>query len=260
MLSRYLRPHDLLYNICPLPLLGSGLTGLVLQYGDHVLKVPKLYALGGLVGKERENLEYINDCNRATLVNEKAIFERLGNYKGIIKCFDMADDWIELSWAENGDLKNYIETKPEPSELFKVDWICAAVDDLCYVHSRRIFADDIALRNFLVDGNESLKLTDFGQAILLPWTADLDTICEKNVTAKIEILHLGWIIYSISVWEVHEYYFFDDDQPHWPQPRELLAVDHLSCGEIIRGCWRGEYVSMEALKETSDALLKYVRS
>ena len=111
----------------------------------------------------------------------------------------------------------------------------------------------------MVDGNESLKLTDFGQAILLPWTADLDTICEKDVTAKIEILHLGWIIYSISVWEVHEYYFFDHDLPRWPHPSELPVVDHLFYGEIIRGCWQGEYVSMEALKEISDALLKKVR-
>jgi hypothetical protein len=37
-----------------------------------------------------------------------------------------------------------------------------------------------------------------GQSILLPLTADIDTVCEK-MTAKIEILHLGWIIYSITV-------------------------------------------------------------
>lgn len=51
--------------------------------------------------------------------------------------------------------------------------------------------DEIALRNFLIDEGEQLKLADFGQSILLLLTVDMDTISENDLTAKIEILHLG---------------------------------------------------------------------
>lgn len=62
-----------------------------------------------------------------------------------------------------------------------------------------MFLDEIALRNVLVF-EDQLKLVYFGQSILLPITADIDTICENDLTAKIEILHLGWIIYSVALW------------------------------------------------------------
>jgi hypothetical protein len=51
---------------------------------------------------------------------------------------------------------------------------------------------DIALFNFLVTDNQ-LKLTDFGQSILFPLTADVNTICDNDLTAQIETLHLSWM-------------------------------------------------------------------
>ena len=72
------------------------------------------------------------------------------------------------------------------------------IDTLSYVHSRKVFVDEIALRNILVT-DEKLKLADFGQSVLLSMDTDMDTVCEEDLTAKIEILHLGWIIYSIAV-------------------------------------------------------------
>ena len=116
--------------------------------------------------------------------------------------------------------------------------------------------DEIALRNILIT-DDQLKLADFGQSVLLPLDADVDTICEEELTAKIEILHLGWIIYSITVWRVHKYYFYGVDPPQWPSQQELPPTEHLFCGTIIKKCWNGEYVSMGALnKDTRDLLAK----
>lgn len=122
------------------------------------------------------------------------------------------------------------------------------------VHSRRVFVDEIALRNILV-AEEQLKLADFGQSILLPLATDMDTVCENDLNAKIELLHLGWVIYSIAVWRVWKYYYFELETPQWPNLAELPPTDGIFCGVIISKCWRGEYSNMAALNEEAIALL-----
>lgn len=234
---------------------GIGMTGLILKLDDNrVVKIAKVYSLDHYVGHDRANMEYINDINRRTLKHERSIYERLGNHQGIITCFKASHYGIELAFAKQGNLETYIETSTEPHEIFKTKWILSLTDTLSHVHSRRVFVDEVALRNFLVaDGR--LKLADFGQSLLLPMTAEVDTVCENNLNAKIEMLHLGWIIYSIAVWRVHKYYFFDLEDPQWPNLEDLPPTDHLFCGAIIKKCWRGEYLSMVALNEETNALL-----
>lgn len=106
--------------------------------------------------------------------------------------------------------------------------------------------DEIALRNFLVaDGK--LKLADFGQSILLPLSTDMDTVCDNDLTTKIEILHLGWVIYSIVKWGVYPYYFFDQ-QHHMQWPKEFPPLENVSYRRIIDRCWHGDYVNMKELQ------------
>jgi len=69
------------------------------------------------------------------------------------------------------------------------------------------------------------------------WDAAVDTVCEEDLTAKIEILHLGWIMYSIVIWRVHKYYFCNLDPPQWPSQEDLPPTEHLFCGTIIQKCW-----------------------
>jgi serine/threonine protein kinase len=234
---------------------GIGMTGLILKLDDsRVVKVAKVYSLDHCVGNDRGNMEYMNDINLKSLKQERSIYERLGNHQGIITCFKTSDYGIELAYAKQGNLETYITNSPEPHESFKREWILAITDTLSYIHSRRVFVDEIALRNFLVaDGR--LQLADFGQSILLPLATEIDTVCENDLNAKIEVLHLGWIIYSIAIWRVCRYYYFDLENPQWPTLTDLPPTDHLFCGAIIKKCWRGDYISMAALNEDTMALL-----
>jgi hypothetical protein len=107
--------------------------------------------------------------------------------------------------------------------------------------------DDIALRNILVlDGQ--LKVADFGQSILLPLVADIKSMTENDMNIKIEILHLSWILYSIASWKVHQYYFFDTDEPKPSWPVSFPDIEDVFCGKIIEKCWHGEYASTDALR------------
>jgi serine/threonine protein kinase len=184
--------------------IAMGMTGRILRLDEsRVVKVARVFSLDDYAGEARQNMEYSNSINRDTLKREKAIYQRLGSYKGIIQCFKASDDGIELAFAKQGNLETYIEQNIEPQEPFKTEWILSLTDTLSYVHSRKVFVDEIALRNILI-ADDQLKLADFGQSVLLPIDADVDTICEEDLTAKIEILHLGWIIYLITVWRIHK--------------------------------------------------------
>ncbi|PWY95898.1 hypothetical protein BO94DRAFT_600738, partial [Aspergillus sclerotioniger CBS 115572] len=223
------------------PVIGTGMTGIILQLGpDRVVKKPKKYQPGRL--ELREDMEYMNEINQQILENEIQIFKRLGNHKGLIPCFQTSQYGIELALAQ-GDLESYIETYPEPEDSLKVTWILSHIDTFVYVHSCKVFVDDIALRNTLILGKE-VKLADFGQSVLLSLDVDVTSVKENGLDVRIEILHLGWILYSVSSWQVHNYYFFGPENHDlcWPERGSFPDVDGVLCGEIIGKCWRGEYV------------------
>lgn len=230
-----------------LPVIGTGMTGIIFQLGeDRVVKKAKQYQSQPL--QNHDDTEYINGINQQVLEKEIRAFERLGSYKGIIPCFQTSQYGIELALAQ-GDLESYLENYPEREDSFKITWILSLIETFSYIHSRKVFVDDIALRNILIM-DEQLKLADFGQSILLPLDIDITSATENDLNAKIEILHLGWILYSISSWHVHKYYFFGPENPdlRWPEADSLPNVDNVLWGGIIRKCWGGGYASMDQLK------------
>jgi serine/threonine protein kinase len=240
-------------------IIGLGMTGLIL-FVDHtrVLKVPKLYSLDGHEGEDLDHTRLGNQTNCEIFLNEKAIYERLEHHEGIIHCFKASDDALELAYAKEGDLKTYIETQTEPQLSTKIDWILSLIDTLSYIHSRRVLVDEIALRNIVIL-DKKLKVTDFGQSILLPMTADMATVDDgAGLNAKIEMLHLGWIFYAIATWQNKRYYYFGCDDPAWPKPEELPAIDSLFCEPIIKKCWTAQYEMVEQLQKEAIALFATV--
>lgn len=240
-----------------LPMTGHGMTGYILQLDEErVVKVAKTYSLDAYIGTpDFDHMDYINEINRKTLENEIKIYQRLGHYEGILSCFQTSNYGIELAFAKQGNLEDYINSNPEPPDSLKIEWILSIIDTLSYVHSRRVLVDDIALRNFLVADGQ-LKLADFGQSIILPISTDMDTVCDNDLTTRIEILHLGWVIYSIAVWHVHPYYFFDkENDMQWPNPHELPLSGNLFCRTIVERCWHGQYIEMETLKKDAHKTL-----
>ncbi|PWY62709.1 hypothetical protein BO83DRAFT_403628 [Aspergillus eucalypticola CBS 122712] len=153
-------------------------------------------------------------------------------------------------------LNNEIQTYPEHDNSLKTSWIWCIINTFAHVHSCKVFVDDIALRNILVlDGQ--LKLSDFGQSILLPLDIDLNSENENDLTVQIEILHLGWVLYSIASWRVHKYYFFNPENADlcWPEPDSFPNADHVLFVAIIKKCWRGEYTSMDDVRDEAHQLL-----
>lgn len=131
-----------------LPVIGNGMTGIILKLGEgRAVKKAKQYQLGQL--QNPEDVEYINKINQQNLDNEIQVFQRLGSYKGIIPFFQTSQYRIELALAQE-NLESYLETCPESENSLKSSWILSLINTFTYVHSRKVFVDDIALRNILI--------------------------------------------------------------------------------------------------------------
>ncbi|RAO71509.1 uncharacterized protein BHQ10_007521 [Talaromyces amestolkiae] len=219
---------------------------------DRAVKKAKQYEPGEL---QEGDVEYINKINQQTLANEIQVFERLGRFEGIIPFFQTSQYGIELALAQ-GDLESYLETYPEPEDCLKTSWMLSLINTFAHVHSHNVFVDEIALRNILIL-DEQPKLADFGQSILLPPDIDITSANENDLNVRIEILHVGWLLYSIASWHVYNYYFFSPENPDlcWPEAGSFPDVDDFQWGKIIKKCWHGEYTSMDAVRDEADQLL-----
>lgn len=114
----------------------------------------------------------------------------------------------------------------------KIGWIWGLINTFAYVHTHKVFVDDITLRNILIL-DDQLKLSDFGQSILLPPDINITSANTNNLNVQVEILHLSWILYSIASWRVHRYYFFSPENPdmYWPEPGSFPTVDDVLFGK-----------------------------
>lgn len=214
--------------------------------GNYALKIPKVVDTSRLPAEQAEDQDYVNDCNRQTLELEKAIYQRLGPCDGIAKVVNISADGILLEYYPDGDLEGYMKKHAEPATQRKASWILSMTRTICHIHRRRVLIDDIALRNFLVAPDQSLKLVDFGESSLLSEDTDMATANDHGITVSADIFHMGCAIYSIAAWTKFEYNLFDHDF-HVPTNEDLPYLDNLLCHQAIHKCWTGQYCTSDEL-------------
>jgi len=264
-------------------LLGFGLTGIVLRQGNNALKIPRVQVTTDLSDDARYYAEYNNEMNIEQMENEKRIYERLGSYVGVVPCFKISTDGIEMAYIKNGPLDRYLKNHQQEEDALKADWLRSLVDTLCYIHRRRVFVNDIALRNILVDDDLSLHFVDFGHSSLMPLDFDTSELpsheqvassgsLSTTTTSKdecgnsaihMDIFHLAFAMYSIVVWDKHEYNLYHQTatrmpsdecsnkslMPKWPSFKDLPNTEGALCGDIILKCWMREYRSIEEVRD-----------
>jgi hypothetical protein len=67
-------------------------------------------------------------------------------------------------------------------------------------HDKKVLWFDIALRNILLADDWTIRAIDFANSTAEPLDADPNATSSDGYTAKVEVLHLVNVIYSISRW------------------------------------------------------------
>ena len=247
----FVKPDGSTFSVLTEDVVGIGQSGIVLRRGGYALKIAKVRNTSDLTNEKYEDQEYMNDVAREILENENAVYQRIGKHPGIADCIAQSQDGILLVLYTGGNLDRYISRNNEPNWWRKKNWILSIIETVSYIHDSRVLIDDLALRNLVIADDFSLRMVDFGQCAVLPTDSDLRTVNLNGLTAKVDIFHLGCLIYSVAAWQRYESDLLDLD-PHFPLLEDLPAIHHLPCAKIIRKCWTGGYADIHELRTEVD--------
>ncbi|KAJ5816567.1 hypothetical protein N7447_008800 [Penicillium robsamsonii] len=82
----------------------------------------------------------------------------LGNHPRIAECLSQGiSDYIEIKYYPRGDPVKYLDRNSIPPEL-RSKWYKQILEAIVFIHSRGVIHSDLALRQFLIDGNLDLRL------------------------------------------------------------------------------------------------------
>ena len=224
-------------------IIGQGTHGLALYHGPDVLKVAKVRSIRNLEGADLNHTTCLNLMNTELLEREKQVYERLKDTQGIACCLKTSQDGILLK-RYNESLEQVIDENDEPDDEEKSSWISQMIKAIRNCHQAGILLFDIALRNFLLCGDRSIKLIDFAQCAIFDEGTDMSIANDNGLTAKIDIFHLGCAIYSVSSWQRFEKVVLEDNK-EWPDLSKMPQTEDMLFGDLIRGCWKGRYKSMD---------------
>ncbi|KAM5444341.1 putative aspartate kinase [Microsporum ferrugineum] len=230
--------------------------------------------------------------NSSTLANEKdpfsqeikfykRLFEEKDRCPDIIECFIALPDYIFLSYCCNDNLArrffNYQERGPRPSgcygKLISVKqyedptliarWIQQLSSALAFIEKLGYNHNDLHPRNFLLDENLNLKLSDFDRATTIgqfleghipPWAIMLSAGPLQNTygltSARTEQFALGTFLYTMVYGhEPYEDIHLQEDNPDELRRRfRAMEFPELNRHEIFDGlisaCWHNVYPTM----------------
>ncbi|KXS97607.1 hypothetical protein AC578_5761 [Pseudocercospora eumusae] len=222
-------------------LVGSGIDGFVIRNGSYVLKIPKLFGRllsDGTIEADSENHFHVNH-----LELEKQAYERLRGVPGVAKCIECTSDGILLKYYQNGALSEYISCHKPPSMPWRWRWVLQATEIIALCHERGVLVFDIALRNFLLADDFSLRIIDFSNSSLVPQSMDITEANLDGCTARLDLFHLANVIYSIMTWQ--KFSFDCAMESEWPTIDQIPDLEGLDVGQIIHACWNREYTTIQ---------------
>ena len=242
--------------------IGLGGTGLVIQRGQFALKIPRLRREVKMVDGERTigrltpeaghyddrqmMIQYIED--------EKAIYRRLGECPGIVQCYnlDSTDHSIQMKLMKNGDLRHYLVTT-RPDRQTQLSWLMDLARTLVHIHYRRVIVCDIRTDNILLDDDFSVKMTDFGESVMMPLDWNMEGVVDLGYSVPTDIGAFGAVIFEIVTGAHCTFDLLQDwkevgDPYKWPSRESLPATDGVWLGHVIDHCWsEGWFTSVEEL-------------
>ncbi|OAQ59760.1 protein kinase-like domain [Pochonia chlamydosporia 170] len=213
--------------------------------------------------------------NRDRVRLEAEVYKRLNNSSYIPKLIDWDPNLccLTLEHLENGNLQAYVGKLVEvttgdqvinhvPIEVRR-RWAVQATRAITVVHSAQVIHCDITPRNFLLNAQLDLRISDFAGCsisgsppLIAPgsryqppgWNWKRKAVEEDDVFA------LGSVLYFIMVGR-EPYPDLEEEEVHELfQGAKFPHVDQLPCGEIIHSCWDGTFSSAERVVDALNGL------
>lgn len=219
------------------------------------------------------------------IICEATMYKMLGKHPRIVECLSMdRTDYVDIKYYPNGDLESYLrKNESSITPALREKWFQQIIEAVDYLHEHGVMRSDLALRQFLLDDDLNTRLGGFNKPQHLEHSPSpaIDQAShhllrdpEELNTVPSDLFALGSTLYELLYGKT-TYSEFYPDRPDmgciesefnaWSElSREAqLEVEALyrqhafsdpTCvfgGEVIMGCWKGEFSS------TKEALLRY---
>ncbi|OAG41344.1 hypothetical protein AYO21_04507 [Fonsecaea monophora] len=209
-----------------------------------------VFLINGVAVKVAYNEDY-----SVKIQHEKNVFERLGNCDGVIDCFDLQAPGIRMTYMANADLRQFLarnRTLDFPPPTLQLSWFRQMARALAAVHERRVLVADISARNFLVDKDLSIKLSDFSESSILDIDCNVQTCDDSGYTIHTEIGQLGAVLYETITgdkcsFDLYKHQLHGASIAEFPLRDDLPSTQGLWLGHIIEKCWNKEYATCHEL-------------
>ncbi|KAK5442658.1 hypothetical protein LTS15_010976 [Exophiala xenobiotica] len=240
--------------------IGQGGTGIVVEQGQYALKLPRIsrhtkidgvpVEVGSLTPKEGDYDE------RPPLIEsiqtEKAIYKRLGDHYGIVRCYNLSSTDISIQMdLMKYDLRHYLEEN-RPDRKLQLSWLTTIAHTIAYIHEHRILIADIRLDNFLLDATWAVKFCDFSESTLMPLDWDLSGTDDLGFSVLTDIGQFGAVMYEIVTglkcrfdlrqeWKGSEALYVCPGRDSLPSTKDIWL------GHLIEKCWTQSFQSAKEL-------------
>lgn len=205
-------------------------------------------------------------CNNLRL--EASIYRAIGDHPRLPKMLGWNDllCCLEMEYLENGDLRSYLQKKEEKEKEsgeveeialeLRQKWCMQTAEAVAVLHEHQVVHCDLSPRNFLLDSELNIKISDFGGSSFrggrpsaIPGTRfrhhsyDIDAV----PTVQDEVFALGSLIYFIleGVYPLKDLSSEDFDRAY--EAEQFPDTSLLVYGHVVRQCWKREIHSAQAV-------------
>jgi serine/threonine protein kinase len=190
-----------------------------------------------------------NDLDLAikSIRREGEIYGYLGDHLRVIKCLTKGELFVDLEYAANRHIESYLRSHPDTSHEYRIRWAQEIIEAVVFVHSKGITHADITARQFLLDSQLHVKISDFrfssfsdgdvlgfeNSSHQLP--RDLDGDIPSTVQS--DLFTLGSTLYEVMA-RKRPYKGMPDDAITKLYSEGIFPdVTSVLCGDAITGCW-----------------------
>ncbi|KIW39695.1 uncharacterized protein PV06_08285 [Exophiala oligosperma] len=182
--------------------IGVGGAGIVVNRGGYAFKIPrisKLVEIDGVPVHDRilnHNEDSYNELAVAvtSFRHEKAIYKRLGDRPGIIRCYNVDSEEPSIQMPlMNGDLRQYLSDF-RPERTVQLSWFIQLARAMAFAHTKGVILCDLRLDNIVYDD----KLIDFSESSLMHPEWDLKGCYKYGFSILTDIGQFGAVMFEIT--------------------------------------------------------------
>ncbi len=250
----------------------------------------KVHLLDGTVVRKVPRSKSQEDAQ--PILREATIYTILGDHPRIAQCLSLGEtDYVDVKYYPNGDLVAYFQKNNSSiTSSLQLKWFQQIIEAVDKIHEHGVIHSDLAMRQFFVDDDLNARLGDFnssqypGQAALGYEKAShcLPRDYEESNTVISDLFALGSTLYELITGKAlhSELYSVESEAVmRSSDPAVIMAriergqrVDgrieqlysrqvfpDVSCifgGDVIMGCWKGEFSSAKETLIRCNMLVK----